>query len=828
MKMVLFDKRCCTTLCPLVAAFCFRSCWSFGLGKLPKQHVVPWTLRASWGSQFTAHDELDAAKKFLDDGELALLKNLLADPKSTINSLRRDITEASSHDSSGFERESTRATAGTETATTHDNVLNFTEFVEELMKALSSIWDKVEFITIDTANLYSPKVLEAEWTPQTVTEAILADKHEGEKLVINLKDRTVLFRKATEGSYTKYNIEYQLGLLKGDKKAFEDFCERQCFPIVDTKERGVIPAKREYVEVDGANVFDVLNSPLQSDKTFALVVAGESGSGKSVFSCLESKAHGYTPLYILLRLNQAQAQPKKSSEQETPGQDHKDGKIAVGAVAKAYANKPDSEFDEIHAFLREALISIKEESGRHVDAICNIKAKLNKTRNSWARNVLSAALREFCGRDLNAQSWWEGKWTKSALPEKVAIILDEATDIDLVEGLIETVRTTYVELGPLVKEHVILVLAGTGLDFIRYGDRVGTNPACSRLIRMKGPNLQHIVDDKSNEISPEICQAVASGLFSRVLQSNSRMLFRGILPILQQPFHSVDGAFEDQPEERQRRYAARLKEIASFGPLMDYGVRFYVTQNTVGDLTKKNRDVLLMDCFIYHLSTAIESPTIATTRHETVRNIQETELEVVKQLRNRTPSNQIFDIGLAARSGTSAALKYMACFGFTCPIRPSFGHELEELTALHYQRLMMIQGYNSQRVTLRYAWPPKSSKKDADIDEDAIADLRKRLLEQSQLELANVRLVVAEGEGGRVCTIFSQGTASAQGGDVFALLFDTSTKSGSLVTIQCKHYQAMQGPIRIASWWSFSRDFVSSSSAADSVPTAFPQKNQRQ
>ena len=78
--------------------------------------------------------------------------------------------------------------------------------------------------------------------------------------------------------------------------------------------------------------------------------------------------------------------------------------------------------------------------------------------------------------DANAQSWLAGKWSKQTRPEKVAIIVDEATDIDLLEGLVATVWYTsarYREL--LAQKSLLIVLAGTGLDLIRFPNRAGTN-----------------------------------------------------------------------------------------------------------------------------------------------------------------------------------------------------------------------------------------------------------------------------------------------------------------------------------------------------------------
>ena len=346
-------------------------------------------------------------------------------------------------------------------------------------------------------------------------------------------------------------------------------------------------------------------------------MAGESGSGKSVFSCLESMERGFIPIYMLLRLRKNKRENEgedKKGDEEFKKEETGEEKNQMGHDAsEVYTRKPESEFNgrkpnnefpHIHKFLQGVLNVHKEKSSNHIDVIDSLKTNLSVSRNKWAREILKQAFEQFCEGDANAQSWSEGRWSSDALPSKVALILDEATDIDLVEGLIDTVRQTYREMDGLVKERIILVLVGTGLDLIRDGNQVGTNPAYSRLIRMKGPDLLHL--EKTGVIKPEISRVVSNGLFSRVLQTNSRMLFRGILPVLRQGFHSVDGDFD--PQTKKRRYEERLKAIASFGPLMDYGVRFFVTQNIMGDLSSNRRDELLAESFVYHLSTAIGAP----------------------------------------------------------------------------------------------------------------------------------------------------------------------------------------------------------------------------
>ena len=677
-----------------------------------------------------------------------------------------------------------------------DQPLSYPDFLEYVLNALveDKKWMNVVSVAVDWRHIFVAKEY---GSAEKLLEAATDSTVEGKELQLivsfrsgeDVRGQYIVFYQDKD-EYTRYTADKALGRIKGNRDEFKKFCESQLLPIRDSDENGVLPTKREYVQVHGVNEFDNLDSNIQNDKSYALVVAGESGSGKSVFSCLESMERGFIPLYMLLRMSKNQRENEgedKKGDEESNKEEKGEGKRTD--VSEVYARKPESEFPHIHKFLQGVLNVHKEKSSNHIDVIDSLKTKLDVSRNKWAREILKQAFKKFCEGDANARSWSEGCWSSDALPSKVALILDEATDIDLVEGLIDTVRQTYREMNGLVKEQIILVLVGTGLDLIRDGNQIGTNPAYSRLIRMKGPDLQHL--EKIGVIKPEISRAVSNGLFSRVLQTNSRMLFRGILPVLRQGFHSVDGNFD--PQTKKRRYKERLKAIASFGPLMDYGVRFFVTKNIMGDLSSNRRDELLAESFVYHLSTAIRPP---LREHATVSKIRQIEREKVKELKK--PSNEIFEVGLAVKSGTSAALKYMSCFGLTCPIRPSFGNELEELTALHYQRLMEIQGYRSQRVTLRYAWPPMSNKRDDNITAAVIKDLKKKLAKQSEMELPNLSIGQ---EDGRECIVFSQGTASAQGGVVLALLFDNKSKTGELVTIQCKHHTTMASAKKTKSWW---------------------------
>ena len=119
-----------------------------------------------------------------------------------------------------------------------------------------------------------------------------------------------------------------------------------------------------------------------------------------------------------------------------------------------------------------------------------------------------------------------------------------------------------------------LILTGTGLERLQdktleVGHQYGTNPDKAFVVMMGKP--------KRTELNlPSVLEnAIKNGLYSRVLAMNSRMFFRAVLPILDQPQHCLD--VEGYPITVEDR----IKQVGSFLPIMDYAVRFYLNQNTV-------------------------------------------------------------------------------------------------------------------------------------------------------------------------------------------------------------------------------------------------------
>ena len=121
-------------------------------------------------------------------------------------------------------------------------------------------------------------------------------------------------------------------------------------------------------------------------------------------------------------------------------------------------------------------------------------------------------------------------------------------------------------------------------------------------------------------------------------------------------------------------------------------------------------------------------------------------------------------------------------------------------------RYMQTQGYEPRRVSLKHAWPPKRTKGDI---AGQITRLGSILEEQGKTEIECLLQLRSQPVAGKWCYVFSQGTASAQGGDVLAVILDTRMKEetgelagiGELETIQCKHFAGSPSPKVCRGWW---------------------------
>ena len=358
-----------------------------------------------------------------------------------------------------------------------------------------------------------------------------------------------------------------------------------------------------------------------------------------------------------------------------------------------------------------------------------------------------------------------------------------------------------------VQKDVFIILAGTGLEAIRYQGRVGTDPGLSRLARMGKPDLKKLHEEK--KITDEVLHAVENGTYSKVLMTNARMLFHGVIPLLELDYFKEDGAFEG--DTKKQRLMDRLVAMASFLPYMDYGPRFYVNQNSVGALGEE-RFKFLHQAFLYHLVNATANP-VNDPKHRTVLDNMHAELERFcslvpydEFLKSQDETTNIFSSGLANRDFTSPALKLLSCLGLTSEVRVGFGNEFEELTALHFIRYMQVQGYGTCRITLRFAWSRPAAWTEAKCESTTVAELEIELdaLKEQEVDNIGVPKTVVEslrkGECAKHCVVYSLGGPSSQSGDLFALVIN-GRDDIRVEPIQCKHLASIPNAEETRTFW---------------------------
>ena len=101
---------------------------------------------------------------------------------------------------------------------------------------------------------------------------------------------------------TKEEVEDFFGL-RDDIAAVKTFLDAGLVPLKhkDTKScLNIAKVDTSFVKTDPPDAADFFRSPTALDKSYVIVVAGESGSGKSVFACQQALDHDYYVLYKAL------------------------------------------------------------------------------------------------------------------------------------------------------------------------------------------------------------------------------------------------------------------------------------------------------------------------------------------------------------------------------------------------------------------------------------------------------------------------------------------------------------------------------------------------
>ncbi|CAK9006139.1 Hypothetical protein SCF082_LOCUS8900, partial [Durusdinium trenchii] len=144
----------------------------------------------------------------------------------------------------------------------------------------------------------------------------------------------------------------------------------------------------------------------------------------------------------------------------------------------------------------------------------------------------------------------------------------------------------------------------------------------------------------------------------------------------------------------------------------------------------------------------------------------------------------VFEFGLARREGTtSAALKYLCCFGLSSPTLAKDGVSFEETLILHLQRLYQCKGKTVKVVTFKHAWPGSANAKDGELTSEAIAKKMVGLDNYMQDEADSIKKQISASTS---CVIFRQSDPIAQGADVLLAVQESRT-SWAFDAIQCKN-----------------------------------------
>jgi len=284
---------------------------------------------------------------------------------------------------------------------------------------------------------------------------------------------------------------------------------------------------------------------LDYSKAQALVVVGESGAGKSWYAkkFLWRRFEGASFIYCMLGDDIALS----GHEPENPEL------LSACSLALGLLHRTVYEIENHKVWF---------------DAVSEISRRNNKTRNQSVVKRFDELVQAKMVDSEDTKRWW-ARFSSNA-PEKaeplkkLVIIIDEVgKDPELSRGLVDEVRVIYNKIRARnMAEDVLLVLVGSGLERfiecvgIETGDRAfdaeyasfGTDPTKSDVVELRGPGQETL--DKLGESCGVPGKSILGGTYSQVLATNTRMLFRGVIPIFKSILHNIRLEGEDLHERR--------------------------------------------------------------------------------------------------------------------------------------------------------------------------------------------------------------------------------------------------------------------------------------
>jgi hypothetical protein len=328
-------------------------------------------------------------------------------------------------------------------------------------------------------------------------------------------------------------------------------------------------------------------------KAAAFVISGESGSGKSTFVQNEFQSDDCACIYHSLNRNDTKVhQDALSSKPKNVGLYHK-----IREVLRVFEEKGLFR-TELH------------------DAVSDLHFDLFRVRNQASISILENILK---GKMANERmvEWWNGK---DEPIEKLVVTIDEVGKCEnFARGLVDSVRHIHQKFIDKRRCKLFkLVLAGSGIDGTIQKDSslpseefpdtatFGTDPAKANVVVLRGPAemsgpLQDYLKSyfakrkKTSNVEEAIPEAIVNGSISRVLATNTRMLFDGIIPIL-----------ENEKMTKGIEVAGlkqRLIDLCSANIIMDYAARNYALLNALEGTDEDERQHFLSRSFLYLLQS---------------------------------------------------------------------------------------------------------------------------------------------------------------------------------------------------------------------------------
>ncbi|KAL3939163.1 MAG: hypothetical protein SGARI_001470 [Bacillariaceae sp.] len=508
-------------------------------------------------------------------------------------------------------------------------------------------------------------------------------------------------------------------------------------------------------------------------KSFAVVIGGESGSGKTFYATRQ------IPKIIPTQNDQNVGFIYRCLPDGRPLVTEQTDQTMSKTIEKAKVSR-----------CMWHLETKGKEQTKAFTALAAWSDKLHRNRNDLA----CAKVRELVSEgipyeDNAARTWWTAPKTKSTL-EGLVIILDEmGKDPELCRGVVASCRRITQELAQNGKsKSVLLVLVGTGLDSFRHRVQIskytfGTDPARSRAIVMRTPTkagLQQVIDPNH-----------LGGTYARYLADNTRMLMHAIVPTLtidalRLYYKDWEGLTADEQQTRDRR------EAGSCRGLMNYAFRCYTEYNGMQKLDPEERVQVFATQFKYFLRKSL-TKVAKESENEGVGKDAQFYLE--KLVVDEKILETLFALGLATETTEpSSAMKFLACTGMQHELLQSDGLQFEDIVEEHVFRLCQCMTDTTvERYNLKAAWPPCGS-------EDAFSSAAPLDSQDHKDDIKKLSGYVQEALRSRndwkIC-VLRQSVPNAQGADGILMVADIKKKKVQL------HFAQMKNCKQSTIEWSF-------------------------